>query len=197
LIEVVRYTFAGDSEEPALSNAQVSGFSEEKVLTALATSSSLPTISVEDITELSGVSMVAPVDINRFMVSDSDQLVFVVGDDSSDDANSEVKCEKVDSEQKSDSPKCVSSKRKRRYQEDPSDDPETDKRRKNALTAKQNRDKKNKHIEELETTVDALTSKNKVLSSENIEMKSKVQSLEEQISYLKSVILNQSSLSCC
>merc|ERR1712080_280501 len=47
----------------------------------------------------------------------------------------------------------------------------------------------------LETTVDALTSKNKVLSSENIEMKSKVQSLEEQISYLKSVILNQSSLS--
>lgn len=152
--------------------------------------------------------MVAPVEIKQVISSEDQHLVFVLDSEvcSStliNESNVPDKEQMVlrqrkkrsydDIEDPSDQCKTTQD-RKRRYQEEPSVDPEVEKSRKNAITAKQNRDKKKHYIQELETSVTELSGKNKVLTSENARIKSNLQTLEDEVLYLKSILQNESSL---
>ena len=67
--------------------------------------------------------------------------------------------------------------------------------RKNAIQAKMNREKKKKYVNSLETDVEKLGKENKELRDENVELKKDVGDLEEEVRYLKSVLVNASALS--
>ncbi|RUS86918.1 hypothetical protein EGW08_005323 [Elysia chlorotica] len=67
--------------------------------------------------------------------------------------------------------------------------------RKNAIQAKMNREKKKVYVNGLEKDVEKLGKENKELRDENIELKKNLGSLEEEVRYLKSVLVNASSLS--
>jgi hypothetical protein len=86
-------------------------------------------------------------------------------------------------------------RKRRRYEEDPSDDPAFEKSRKNAIIAKRNREKKKQMMEQMESRCDKLSAENEVLESDNGKLRQKVETLEEEVFYLKSVLANQSSLS--
>ena len=95
-----------------------------------------------------------------------------------------------------DSPYNSSGRRKRRrYEEDPSDDPAFEKSRKNAIIAKRNREKKKQLMEQMESRCDKLSTQNELLDSDNGKLRHRVQTLEEEVFYLKSVLANQSALS--
>ncbi|XP_059155617.1 uncharacterized protein LOC131940805 [Physella acuta] len=66
---------------------------------------------------------------------------------------------------------------------------------KNAMAARDNRLKKKKYVADLEETVSNLRKDNAYLKKENENCKSCVKSLETEVSYLKSVIANQTTLS--
>lgn len=87
------------------------------------------------------------------------------------------------------------SQKRRRYEEDPSDDPAFEKSRKNAIIAKRNREKKKQLMELMEVRCDKLTVENEELNSDNGKLRHRVKNLEEEVFYLKSVLANQSSLS--
>ena len=86
-------------------------------------------------------------------------------------------------------------RKRRRYEEEPSDDPAFEKSRKNAIIAKRNREKKKQLMEQMESRCDKLTTANDHLESENIKLKHRVETLEEEVHYMKSILANQSSLS--
>lgn len=95
-----------------------------------------------------------------------------------------------------DSPYNGSGRRKRRrYEEDPSEDPAFEKSRKNAIIAKRNREKKKALMDDMEKRCDKLTTDNNQLESDNGKLRRRVQTLEEEVYYLKSVLANESSLS--
>lgn len=95
-----------------------------------------------------------------------------------------------------DSPYNSSGRRKRRrYEEDPSNDPAFEKSRKNAIIAKRNREKKKQLMEQMESRCDKLSTQNEMLDSDNGKLRHRVQTLEEEVFYLKSVLANQSALS--
>ncbi len=85
--------------------------------------------------------------------------------------------------------------KRRRYEEEPSDDPAFEKSRKNAIIAKRNREKKKQMMELMESRCDKLTAANDHLEAENIQLKYRVETLEEEIHYMKSILANQSALS--
>ncbi|GFR66868.1 CREB/ATF bZIP transcription factor [Elysia marginata] len=70
-----------------------------------------------------------------------------------------------------------------------------EKSRKNAIQAKMNREKKKKYVSSLEKDVEKLGKENNELRNENIELKKDLGSLEEEVRYLKSVLVNASALS--
>lgn len=86
-------------------------------------------------------------------------------------------------------------RKRRRYEEDPSDDPAFEKSRKNAIIAKRNREKKKQLMEQMESRCDKLSSQNELLDTDNNKLRHRVQTLEEEVFYLKSVLANQSALS--
>lgn len=86
-------------------------------------------------------------------------------------------------------------RKRRRYEEDPSEDPAFEKSRKNAIIAKRNREMKKQLLEQLESRCDKLTTANTHLGSENSKLRHRVETLEEEVFYLKSVLANQSALS--
>ena len=67
--------------------------------------------------------------------------------------------------------------------------------RKNAMQAKVNREKKKKYVNSLEKDIEKLGKENKELKDENVELKKDLGSLEEEVRYLKSVLVNASALS--
>lgn len=85
-------------------------------------------------------------------------------------------------------------RKRRRYEEEPSDNPAFEKSRKNAIIAKRNREKKKQLMEQMELQCEKLTTQNDQLGSENGKLRLRVQTLEEEVSYLKNVLANQSAL---
>lgn len=86
-------------------------------------------------------------------------------------------------------------RKRRRYEEDPSDDPAFEKSRKNAIIAKRNREKKKQLMEQMESRCGKLTAHNQHLECENSKLKHQVETLEEEVFYMKSILANQSALS--
>ncbi|XP_077868142.1 uncharacterized protein LOC144357987 [Saccoglossus kowalevskii] len=66
---------------------------------------------------------------------------------------------------------------------------------KNAINARLNRLKKKKYVETLESSVRTLTCENTKLKDEKKQLSTKVDTLENEITYLKGVLANQSELS--
>ena len=66
---------------------------------------------------------------------------------------------------------------------------------KNAVAARENRQKKKAYINGLEQSVDKLRTENKGLKSDNDKMSKSIESLRAEVQYLKSVLANQSTLS--
>lgn len=85
--------------------------------------------------------------------------------------------------------------KKRLYQQDPSEDPALEKSRKNALIAKRNREKKKKLVNAMESRCNALSTRNELLNADKNNLSRRIQSLEEEVFYLKSVLANQNALS--
>ena len=94
-----------------------------------------------------------------------------------------------------DDPDSPYKRKRRRYEEDPSDDPAFEKSRKNAIIAKRNREKKKQMMEQMESRCEKLSTENDILDSDNSKLRQRVETLEEEVFYLKSVLANQSSLS--
>ena len=94
-----------------------------------------------------------------------------------------------------DDPDSPYKRKRRRYEEDPSDDPAFEKSRKNAIIAKRNREKKKQMMEQMESRCEKLSTENDILDSDNGKLRQRVETLEEEVFYLKSVLANQSSLS--
>lgn len=69
-----------------------------------------------------------------------------------------------------------------------------DRRKKDALAAKQNREKKKKYVTELEQNVDELKKENASLKRNATNTMKTVEDLKSQIAYLKGVLANQSQL---
>lgn len=69
------------------------------------------------------------------------------------------------------------------------------KNRRNAIMAKQNREKKKKYVSELEDTVEELKKENASLQRNMEQMKKTFEDMMTEIGYLKGVIANQSELS--
>ncbi|XP_033736181.1 uncharacterized protein LOC117324438 [Pecten maximus] len=65
---------------------------------------------------------------------------------------------------------------------------------KSAVAARENRKKKKKHTQELETTVEKLQTENTSLKTKNSVLQSSLDQLETEVKYLKSVIANQTTL---
>ena len=94
-----------------------------------------------------------------------------------------------------DSPSQSNGRRKRRrYEEAPSEDPAFEKSRKNAIIAKRNREKKKALMDIMEKRCDKLSSDNDRLESDNEKLRHRVTTLEEEVYYLKSILANESSL---
>lgn len=94
-----------------------------------------------------------------------------------------------------DDPDSPYKRKRRRYEEDPSDDPAFEKSRKNAIIAKRNREKKKQMMEQMESRCEKLSTENDILDSDNGKLRKRVETLEEEVFYLKSVLANESSLS--
>ena len=86
-------------------------------------------------------------------------------------------------------------KKRRRYEEAPSEDPAFEKSRKNAIIAKRNREKKKALMDDMEKRCDKLAYDNQQLESDNGKLRHRVTTLEEEVYYLKSVLANESALS--
>lgn len=78
---------------------------------------------------------------------------------------------------------------------DKDDEEDFDKNRKNAIAARENRIKKKKYVEGIETELEELKRENAVLKAKERRYDEVVGKLENQVSYLKNVIANQSTLS--
>lgn len=72
---------------------------------------------------------------------------------------------------------------------------EAEKSRKNALAARENRIKKKKYIEGIEKELGQLRKENELLKAKDQRHNKVVEKLEEEVSYLKNVLANQSTLS--
>ena len=94
-----------------------------------------------------------------------------------------------------DSPQRNKGFKKRLYQQDPSEDPALEKSRKNALIAKRTREKKKKLVNAMESRCNALSTRNELLNADKNNLSRRIQSLEEEVFYLKSVLANQNALS--
>lgn len=68
--------------------------------------------------------------------------------------------------------------------------------RKNAIAARMNRQKKKEHLVELEEQVKSLSQENSSLSERCLGMEGTIDRLQQEVIYLKSVLVNESSLSC-
>lgn len=86
-------------------------------------------------------------------------------------------------------------KKRRRYEEAPSEDPAFEKSRKNAIIAKRNREKKKALMDDMEKRCDKLVYDNQQLEFDNGKLRHRVTTLEEEVYYLKSVLANESALS--
>ncbi|XP_065569708.1 uncharacterized protein LOC136033047 isoform X2 [Artemia franciscana] len=89
---------------------------------------------------------------------------------------------------------CNRPQKKRRYEEEPSTDPNVEKSRKNAIIAKKNRDRKKQRMEELLQRVAELEKENYELKRERKQLTSTINCQDDEIVYLKSVISNETSL---
>ncbi|KAL3873351.1 hypothetical protein ACJMK2_036482 [Sinanodonta woodiana] len=65
----------------------------------------------------------------------------------------------------------------------------------NAVMARENRERKKKHLQTLETNIKYLTEENKKLKECSATQKEKIDSLQNEVVYLRSVLANESSLS--
>ncbi|KAI8519446.1 hypothetical protein Bbelb_027030 [Branchiostoma belcheri] len=72
---------------------------------------------------------------------------------------------------------------------------DTNQKKRNAESARQNRLKKKLYLQDLEGRVDNLQKENTSLKKEKNKMETTIASLEEELEYLKSVLANQSTLS--
>jgi len=72
---------------------------------------------------------------------------------------------------------------------------EAEKSRKNALAARENRIKKKKYLESLEKELGELRKENELLKAKDRLHNQVVEKLEQEVSYLKNVLANQSTLS--
>lgn len=72
---------------------------------------------------------------------------------------------------------------------------EVEKSKKNALAARENRLKKKKYLEEVEKELGELRRENEILKAKDRRHNQVVEKLEQEVSYLKSVLANQSTLS--
>ena len=70
-----------------------------------------------------------------------------------------------------------------------------EKNRKNAIAAKENREKKKKYMEGLENDVTTLREENKTLKWRNEYMKTMARKLSDEVKYLRSVLANESTIS--
>lgn len=67
--------------------------------------------------------------------------------------------------------------------------------RKNAIAAKENREKKKKYVEGLENTVTDLKEENKTLKAKNESLTSIMKKLADEVKYLRNVLANESTIS--
>lgn len=70
-----------------------------------------------------------------------------------------------------------------------------EKNRKNAIAAKENREKKKKYIEGLEKTVSDLIEENKTLKAKNESLTAVTKKLAEEVKYLRNVLANETTIS--
>lgn len=76
------------------------------------------------------------------------------------------------------------------------DDPAMiDRNRKNAIAARENRQKKKKYVEGLENEVGKLKEENKTLKTRNESMSNMILKLSDEVKYLRSVLANESTIS--
>lgn len=76
------------------------------------------------------------------------------------------------------------------------DDPAMiDRNRKNAIAARENRQKKKKYVEGLENEVGKLKDENKTLKTRNDSMSNMILKLSDEVKYLRSVLANESTIS--
>lgn len=87
-------------------------------------------------------------------------------------------------------------KRQRTSQEKVEDEQAiVEKNRKNAIAAKENREKKKKYVEGLEKTVSDLKEENKTLKAKNESLTSVTKKLADEVKYLRNVLANESTIS--
>lgn len=67
--------------------------------------------------------------------------------------------------------------------------------KKNAIAARENRQKKKKYVEGLESDVTKLKEENKTLKSRNESMTTMIKKLSDEVKYLRSVLANESTIS--
>ncbi|XP_072019766.1 CREB/ATF bZIP transcription factor-like [Amphiura filiformis] len=108
---------------------------------------------------------------------------------------SEIDSETKRSQQRATISSATNSRGKKRQHVDDDDHDVQEKNRRNAIAARENRQKKKLYIEGLETENKSLASENARLTKDNKGMKDRVSSLEAEVDYLKSVLYNQSALS--
>ena len=70
-----------------------------------------------------------------------------------------------------------------------------EKNKKNAIAARENRQKKKKYVEGLENDVTKLKEENKTLKSRNESMTTLIKKLSDEVKYLRSVLANESTIS--
>ncbi|XP_001623517.3 uncharacterized protein LOC5502323 [Nematostella vectensis] len=70
-----------------------------------------------------------------------------------------------------------------------------EKNKKNAIAARENRAKKKKYVEDLEKTVQDLKEENQQLQTGHSKLQKTVEALNDEVSYYKNVLANQSTLS--
>ncbi|KAK6317412.1 hypothetical protein J4Q44_G00128120 [Coregonus suidteri] len=88
------------------------------------------------------------------------------------------------------SPEGVSAGQKRKWRDDPSGHMIN----KNAIAARMNRLKKKEYVNGLENKVGSLSSENRILKQENVQLNKRVEELEDETRYLRAVLANESML---
>lgn len=88
------------------------------------------------------------------------------------------------------SPEGVSAVQKRKGRDDPSGNMIN----KNAVAARINRLKKKEYVNGLENKVGSLSSENRILKQENVQLNKRVEELEDETRYLRAVLANESML---
>lgn len=83
------------------------------------------------------------------------------------------------------------SKKVKRYEAEPFEDPAKERSRLNAINAKINRDRKKKQAEEVNQKCERLLSDNRELSSTNRSLEERLRAAEEEIAFLRQTVMNR------